>query len=36
MLKDIIMPQLGEGITEGTIIQWKKMLVIKLKKMKFF
>lgn len=32
MLKDIIMPQLGEGITEGTIIQWKKNVGDKIKK----
>ncbi len=32
MLKDIIMPQLGEGITEGTIIQWKKNIGDKIKK----
>jgi len=26
MLTDILMPQLGESITEGTIIQWKKKI----------
>ena len=31
MLKDIVMPQLGEGITEGTIIQWKKNIGDKIK-----
>ena len=24
MIVDVIMPKLGESITEGTIIEWKK------------
>ena len=31
---DVIMPKMGESITEGTILEWKKILVILLNKMK--
>ena len=26
MIVDVIMPKLGESITEGTIIEWKKKI----------